>query len=49
MEREQGVPVVSIVRLRHLVSFVAGKTNSSDFSDDLVRLQLYREQYGVEY
>lgn len=55
MEREFGIPVVSIVRLQHLIQYVkaqsaaeaAGAAASGAVS--LADIESYRAQYGVEY
>ena len=55
VEREFGIPVVSIVRLQHLIQYVkaqsaaeaAGATASGAVS--LTDIESYRAQYGVEY
>jgi len=51
VERDQGVPVVAIARLNHLIAFVAGDVGSEGGvgPEDLQRLQGYRERYGVDY
>lgn len=46
MEKELGVPVVSIVRLRHLVAFVSGEQGREQ---ELAAIENYRKSYGVEY
>eukprot|EP01041_Mallomonas_annulata_P002641 gene2641-5183_t len=54
VQKEQGVPVMAIVQLKHLVSFVAGSgvdTNTAGAinTDNLTRLRSYRDTYGVDY
>jgi orotate phosphoribosyltransferase len=52
VESEFGIPVLSIVRLKHLVSYVksAAASKAGAESDDLLqRIEQYRAQYGVNY
>ncbi|HUT41523.1 MAG TPA: orotate phosphoribosyltransferase [Gammaproteobacteria bacterium] len=44
VEDALGVPVVSIVRLEHLLEYLAAQPGHSD---DVARIRAYREQYGV--
>lgn len=48
VHREQKVPVMAIVQLQHLVSFVAD-SGSGLGSGNLDKLKEYRSMYGVEY
>ena len=52
METELKIPVLAIVRLKHLVSYVreAATAQSEKSPDDLLlRVETYRAKYGVEY
>ncbi|MCW8889712.1 MAG: orotate phosphoribosyltransferase [Sedimenticola sp.] len=44
VERDYNMPVAAIVRLEHLVAYLAGKT---DAEASLKLIQAYRDQYGV--
>ena len=44
VEDALGVPVVSIVRLEHLLEYLAAQPGHSE---DVARIRAYREQYGV--
>ncbi|MCF6353986.1 MAG: orotate phosphoribosyltransferase [Candidatus Polarisedimenticolaceae bacterium] len=44
VKEQFNMPVASIVRLEHLVAYLSEKAGSTD---DLVRIQAYREKYGV--
>jgi orotate phosphoribosyltransferase len=46
VEREVGVPVVAIVRLRHLVSYVRSEKGREKELEDI---ETYRKSYGVDY
>ena len=43
IEQDFGVPVISIINLTHLVSYLAGKT---EFASQLEKLEDYQQQYG---
>ena len=45
VERDYGVPVVSIVRLDHLVAYLEEREDSPE---QLASIRSYRERYGVE-
>ena len=50
VEQDLGVPVLSVVRLRHLVAFVAQQQQQGRHLEiDLEAVRLYRAQFGVEY
>lgn len=50
VEQDLGIPVLAVVRLRHLVAFVAQQQAQGRNMDiDLEAVRLYRSQYGVEY
>lgn len=42
--KEYGVPVVSIIKLEHLIEYLQEK---SEYADHLTELKAYRERYGV--
>jgi orotate phosphoribosyltransferase len=44
IEQDQGLGVVSIVRLEHLIEFLE---DNADMKDELRRLRRYRETYGA--
>lgn len=44
IERQYGIPVVSIVRLDDLLAYLADR---SDFAQSRAAIRAYREQYGV--
>lgn len=44
VEQDHQIPVSAIVRLQHLVAYLEEKRNASE---DLARIQSYRDQYGV--
>jgi orotate phosphoribosyltransferase len=44
VEATYGIPVISIIRLEHLVEFIS---QHSDYAEHLPAIQAYREQYGV--
>lgn len=44
VETSYGIPVISIIRLEHLVEYIS---QSSDYAEYLPAIQGYREQYGV--
>jgi orotate phosphoribosyltransferase len=44
VEQSLGVPVVSIIRLEHLLEYLK---QSPDRADDVARIEAYRAQYGV--
>lgn len=44
VEQDYGIPVASIVRLEHLVTYLTITTNSEDA---LAHIQAYRKQYGT--
>ena len=48
VERDCGVPVTAIVRLKHLVSFLETRGQDTS-SEQLSAIQLYRHTHGVEY
>ena len=48
VERDFGFPVLSIVRLEHLVVFVEGSTDSA-YAGQLDIVRQYRAAYGVSY
>lgn len=43
IEQDFGVPVISIINLTHLVSYLAGK---AEFASQLEKLEDYQQQYG---
>lgn len=43
IEQDFGVPVISIINLTHLVSYLAGK---AEFASQLKKLEDYQQQYG---
>lgn len=43
VEREYGVPVISIISLEHILSFL----EAQGAADDLARVRAYRDRYGV--
>lgn len=50
VERDLGVPVLSIVRLKHLVAFVRGQQAKGEhLAIDLAAVSAYREKFGVDY
>ena len=44
VESDYGIPVAAIVRLQDLIDFVAVR---GDATEDLARIQAYRQEYGV--
>lgn len=44
VESDYGIPVTAIVRLEHLIEFVAGR---GDAGEHLAAIRAYREQYGI--
>ena len=50
VERDLGVPVLSIVRLKHLVAFVRGQqAEGAHLAIDLAAMAAYRKKFGVDY
>ena len=54
VEQDFGIPVLSIVRLRHILGFLAGTSSSSaaeaaENARKMDSIRLYREKYGVGY
>ena len=49
VQKDQNVPVLSIVRLKHLVAYLQSAATAADQGDLLTRIQEYRATYGVEY
>ena len=57
MEQEFGLPVVSIVQLQHLITYVKDQSASAVPAPEgagasgvsLADIEAYRAQYGVEY
>lgn len=48
VERDYKVPVVSIIKLEHLVEYLTEKmSENQQFVDALVAIERYRDQYGV--
>mmetsp|Transcript_826 Transcript_826/g.841 ORF Transcript_826/g.841 Transcript_826/m.841 type:complete len:538 (+) Transcript_826:62-1675(+) len=48
VQQEQNIPVMAIVQLRHLISYVAENNTVID-SEKLSKLKNYRTTYGVDY
>jgi orotate phosphoribosyltransferase len=49
VEKSAGVPVVSIVRLNHLVAYLQAHAQSETDVKKLESILQYRKTYGVEY
>lgn len=51
VEAYAGIPVISVVRLRHLIGHLetSASTHASAGEDLLARIHAYRNQYGVDY
>jgi len=43
------VPVISIITLKNLITFVTINSTNSEISNNLTSIQEYRDRYGVEY
>jgi orotate phosphoribosyltransferase len=44
VEQQYNIPVLSIVKLEHLITYIEG---NSDFAQYLDKVRAYREQYGI--
>jgi orotate phosphoribosyltransferase len=44
LEEEQGIPVMSIIQMQHIIDYLAGQ---DDQAEALAAMRAYRERYGV--
>lgn len=44
VEQQYNIPVLSIIKLEHLISYIEGNSDFSEYTD---KVKAYREQYGV--
>ncbi|KAJ1398889.1 phosphoribosyltransferase-like protein, partial [Ochromonadaceae sp. CCMP2298] len=49
VEAEYGFPVLAVVKLKNLISYVKGAVKTQDMGVSLEDIEGYRTQYGVDY